>query len=465
MKKKLLSVVALIMAVTLLFSACGTTDVTSSETSVSQTADASGEQLSGYTLNGVPLEEYKIIYAEDPYGYGREFARTLRSGVQDNTGVTLKISEDTGEPSEYEIVFGDTKREVNLKKDTLGKLDYAVCAEGKKVVVNAGEYYTLELAAEEFVNICLEGKEITVPETPTVKTFEFEKPKSVILLIGDGMGENHIKYTLENGLDVFIGDIMVNKGYCTTSSVTGTTDSAAAATALSTGYKTTNGKVGKDMNGKDLKVMGELAIEKDKALMVLSNYAIYDATPAAFTAHGDDRCTTEEIKETQDKLKEKALVLESRDDNTLLAFIEALAEYEKLETKNGFFLMNEDGYCDSAGHNNEFGHSVGAVTRLDKIARYAISYLFKHPDTVLIMTADHETGGIKYNEEKGEWEFTTTSHTGVNVPVYAMGYGTETFNGTTVDNTDISRFIAHIMGESNWGDPRITPKITLPDLD
>lgn len=487
MKNKVLSVIVLVIAITMLFSACGTSDTSDNASTVSQVAevssestydqstdviednstDESGEQLSGYTLNGVPLESYSIVFADDVYGYGREFAMMLRNDIREKLGVNLNFSDDSGDPAEYEIIFGDTNREAELKMDTLGKLDYAVCAEDKKVVVNAGEYYTLELAAKEFLNVCLASKEIAIPETPTVKTLEFEKPKSVILIIGDGMGEKHIEYTLENGLNAFIGDIMINKGYCTTNSRTGTTDSAAAATALSTGYKTVNGRVGKDILGKNnYKVMGELVIEKGKALMVTSNYDIDDATPAAFTAHANDRDENlEEIRAYQEELRKNAVVIESIYEDTDAGFYNTLMKYEQLEDKNGFFFMNEEGYCDSAGHNNEFGYSVEAVTRIDKTARMAISYILNHPDTVFIMTADHETGGITKNEETGEWEFTTVNHTGVDVPVFAMGYGTETFNGNTVDNTDISKFIAHIMGDSNWGDPKITPKITFPELN
>ena len=485
MKKRMRSVVALVIAIMMLvLSACGTTDNISGEDTISQTdnvnientidqstdissTDESEEQADVYTINGVPLENYNIVYGEDVYGYGREFARVLRSDVEKCTGISLKISDDSKDPAEYEIVFGDTNREANLKKDTLGKLDYAVCAEGKRIVVNAGEYYTLELAAKEFVSICQQGKEITITETPTIKTFEFEKPTSVILIIGDGMGENHIKYALENGVDAFVGDIMLNQGYCTTNSKTGTTDSAASATALSTGYKTVNGRIGKDHLGKDnYKVMGELVIEKSKTLMVTSNYDIDDATPAAFTAHAVDRDENlEEIRAYQEELRKNALVLESIYDDTDAGFYNTLNKYDQLETKNGFFFMNEEGYCDSAGHNNEFGYAVEAVARIDKTARIAISYILNHPDTVFIMTADHETGGIEKNEETGEWEFTSENHTGVDVRVFAMGYGTETFNGKTVDNTDISKFIAHIMGDSNWGDSKIELKVELPELE
>ena len=450
MKNKFVSVLALIMTVVILLSLCGC-----------------GAEKSGYTLNGVPLEKYSIVYGETDYGYGREFARILRANIKEITGVELKLSEDTNDPEKYEILFGDTSRETGFESDSLGALDYAFVTEDKKVVLDAGEEYMLEIVADEFAKLYSDNNKVSVSKTPTVNTFEFEKPKSVILLIGDGMGENHIKYTLDNGLDVFVGDIMTNKGYSITTSASGVTDSAAAATALSTGYKTSNGKVGKDMFGKDVKVMGELAIEKGKHLMVISNYAITDATPAGFTAHAFNRDETGTINHYQSKLKEsgKVITLESVSPDTSVGFTAALAEYDKLETKDGFFFMNEECYCDSAGHNNLFPNAVDAVTRIDKLARLAISYILKHPDTVLIMTADHETGGIVYDEGKGEWKFTSTNHTGVNVPVYAMGYGTEVFNEKTVDNTDISRFIANILGESNWGDPKITPKITLPELN
>lgn len=451
MKNKFLSTFALLMTVVILLLSCG----------------CSGEEGSGYTLNGVPLEKYSIVYGETDYGYGIEFARILRSNIEEKTGITLKLSKDTNEAEKYEILFGDTNRKTKFDSDDLGALDYAFATEGKKVVLNAGEEYILEVVADEFAKLYEDSQKLSISKTPTVKTFEFEKPKSVILLIGDGMGENHIRYALDNGLDTFIGNVMTNRGYCTTSSVSGVTDSAAAATALSTGYKTTNGKVGKDVNGKNVKVMGELALEKGKHLMVISNYPITDATPAGFTSHAYNRSEDGTIRIYQSKLMkdEKVIALESITSDTLAGFVEALAEYDKLETKNGFFFMNEECCCDASGHNNEFFLTVEAVTRIDQLARSAISYILKHPDTVLIMTADHETGGITYDAEKDTWSFTTTNHTGVDVPVFAMGYGTEVFNKTTVDNTDISRFIANIMGEINWGDPEITPKITLPDLN
>ena len=464
MKTKIISVIAALMTVVVLFTSCATDSTqTSSDNSEIVSSTTESKKECEYFLNEVPLDEYCVVYAEDEYGYSRDVARQFRRDLQQITGATLKISEDTKGEYEYEIVVGTTSREVNFTEDTLQTLEYGYVTEGNKVIINAGAPYMLELATDKLISLFSMEKNMVISHEPRKFLFEFTPPKSVILLIGDGMGENHIRYTVENGLDTWIGDIMPSKGDCTTASVYATTDSAAAATALSTGYKTKNGMIGKDKNGDNLKIMGELVLEKGKQLMVMSNYSIYDATPAAFTAHATDRELSTTIQEQQAALG--ALVLESYDTNIHKGFVEALAKYDTLEEKNGFFLMGEEGYCDSAGHNNVFGHSVNAVTRMDELIRYAISYLLHHPDTVLIVTADHETGGITKNESTGEWEFTTTTHTGVNVPVYAMGYGTETFNGKTVDNTDISKFIAHIMGDSEWGDQNIPTKVDFPELN
>ena len=68
----------------------------------------------------------------------------------------------------------------------------------------------------------------------------------------------------------------------------------------------------------------------------------------------------------------------------------------------------------------------------------------------MIFTADHETGGILYDEEEG-YHFTTGDHTGVNVPVYAIGSGTEYFNDKAVDNTEIAKFMGRIFGVEDLG--------------
>ena len=75
-----------------------------------------------------------------------------------------------------------------------------------------------------------------------------------------------------------------------------------------------------------------------------------------------------------------------------------------------------------------------------------MTFAASRPDTVLIVTADHESGGLRINGT-----ITTNDHTNQNVPIYAMGQGTEAFNGATVLNTEIAVFIAKIFGAESFG--------------
>ena len=285
MKTKFLTALALIIGALLLFTSCAADTAVGDASQSSSLQETSSEKEQEYFLNEVPLSEYCVVYGEDEYGYSRDVARQFRRDLQQITGINLKISEDVKDSYQYEIVVGTTTREVNFTEEDMETLEYGYVTEGNRVVINAGAPYMLELATDKLISLFSMEKNLRISHEPRTFLFEFAPPKSAILLIGDGMGQAHIDYTKENGLGVFIGDIMPSIGDCTTTSIYGTTDSAAAATALSTGYKTKNGSIGKDRFDNDLKVMGELVLEKGKQLMVTSNYAIYDATPAAFTAH------------------------------------------------------------------------------------------------------------------------------------------------------------------------------------
>ena len=74
-----------------------------------------------------------------------------------------------------------------------------------------------------------------------------------------------------------------------------------------------------------------------------------------------------------------------------------------------------------------------------------------HPDIAVIVTADHETGGLTILED-GSYTWTSGGeHTGVPVPVYAIGAGTEMFHSTLVENTDIAKYIASVFGAGSFG--------------
>ncbi len=107
---------------------------------------------------------------------------------------------------------------------------------------------------------------------------------------------------------------------------------------------------------------------------------------------------------------------------------------------NGFFTMIEEGQIDKMCHNNDRINLVHMMARFNHVIRYALVFTVAHPDTLLIITADHECGGLK----KGV-AFASNDHTTVDVKVYSIGGGSEFFTGT-VDNTDIPKTIA-----SQWG--------------
>lgn len=337
---------------------------------------------------------------------------------------------------------------------------------------------------------------------------QYVKPKNVIVMISDGMGLNDI--VLANKFSNFLFDFGVafenlkNKGDMTTSSLSGITDSAASGTAMATGYKTENYFLGMKPDGTILKNASEIARENGKKVGIVTNDTIYGATPSAFTVHSADRDNTEEIvklfieftpdvlmgdgylkyqnsvqkfKRTGD-VKEETLAniqvassekewetkAKENPEKAFFGFFEpdlktnsySLAHatqvaLERLENEEGFFLMVEGAGCDKAGHNKNASQKPVGVATFDKAVAVAVKYCMENPDTLLIITSDHETGGVAI--PSGDYTltkdlFTADYHTNEKVGVFALGYGAEYFNGKTVDNTDLGKFIhAAIKGE------------------
>ena len=120
--------------------------------------------------------------------------------------------------------------------------------------------------------------------------------------------------------------------------------------------------------------------------------------------------------------------------------------------KNGFFLMIESAIIDGYGHNNDSEGMIVEMKELDCTLRQMIEYVDQHPETLLIVTADHETGGtgVDYNGNKPgnegpvQLRFSTHGHTGTVVPIFAYGAGAENFAGV-MKNTDIPKKIEELM--------------------
>jgi len=125
--------------------------------------------------------------------------------------------------------------------------------------------------------------------------------------------------------------------------------------------------------------------------------------------------------------------------------------FKRLENDNGFFLMIESSGTDKYGHKNNLTGKLNSVVTLDRTVAAALKFMKNNPDTLLIITSDHETGGVKLPEsdsDKLSDLLTVTEHTATPVRVFAVGKGTEYFKDKTVDNTDIAKFIiSAIKGE------------------
>jgi alkaline phosphatase len=328
------------------------------------------------------------------------------------------------------------------------------------------------------------------------------KPKNVILMIGDGMGTAQVySGIVANGGDLYLRNFTCI-GFSTTYSASDfVTDSGAGGTALSAGVKTYNGAIGVNTDSVAIPNIREKAEKKGLATGVVSTSTITHATPASFVAHEKDRNMYEEIaadflktnidvfigggkkhftqrKDSKDltiDLKNKGYKVLS-DINEISKVTEGkLAGFTSEEhnlskllgrgdelpiaTKtainildndpDGFFLMVEGSQIDWGGHQNNTGYIVTEVLDFDKAIGEALAFASKNKETLIIVTADHETGGFAVedgNFTKGEvtGDFTTDNHSGVMVPVYAFGPGSENFRGF-MNNIDIPKKIAELL--------------------
>lgn len=344
---------------------------------------------------------------------------------------------------------------------------------------------------------------------------EYTKPKNIIFMIGDGMGRNIVETTREyyvnelyNGtLNIdYVPQVGWQSSYSADAQVT---DSAAGGTALSAGYKTSNGTIAMDkFDSSTYQTVLEVAAEKGKSTGIVATKAVTDATPASFTSHVIDRglqtdiaaqqmqmmmdgdldlvlgggityyavgANAEILKEAQDEgvsyttdwvnTVEEDLPLiglyAAEHIYTYDATMPTVAEMtefalEKLsKDRDGFFLMVEGSQIDTKAHANSYFDEVKEMYDFDCAIGVALKFVAMNPDTVLIITADHETGGLHLPMEKADsiynnYFYTTGSHTSIQVPVYAIGYGVEALSGIH-ENVDVAAFIASLMGESDFG--------------
>lgn len=379
----------------------------------------------------------------------------------------------------------------------------------------------------------------------------FAKAKNVenaILFIGDGFGPSVVNATRIHfygkssslNLDKFPYTARV-RTYATGDIVT---DSAAAATAMSTGKKTLNGIIGKDSNKKNIENIMEQAVKAGKMVGIVTSTHIFHATPAGFFAHANHRNNNEEmgrdIQTTpvnlifgggievlapyKEKLSKKSdvKVVEKLEDITEcpslnsskgklkkligtfyedhVPYVYDRSEKDKVnlinmtekaieclaKAPNGFVLMVEGGRIDHALHKRKIIHALFEAKEFDDTIGNTIKQLNKLKKldkTLILSTADHDTGGLsinapvtdelglfhkeegklvinktqhyskkgpffpvlKLNTDEPNGNETDAGHTGVDVDLFAMGPGAEKVHGT-VENTNIYKILKASLG-------------------
>ncbi|MDN3583938.1 alkaline phosphatase [Mucilaginibacter flavus] len=330
---------------------------------------------------------------------------------------------------------------------------------------------------------------------PTYKTDGVNKKvKNIILCIGDGMGLSQIyaTYTANRGqLNIFQ---MQNIGFSITNAADAyITDSAAGATAFASGQKTNDRAVGVNPEGKPLRSLADYSADAGKKTADIVVCELTDATPAAFYAHQMERSSAAAIANditsspidiflgsgykdfTQktngvsplDKMKQKGYtVIRSFDDflnspsKKILALVDDQETRPKMNGRgnylpqafnkvastfknepNGFFMMVEGSQIDHGGHANNLKQVITENNDFDQMVGKALQFADEDGETLVIVTADHETGGltlldgsIKNGYVQGN--FSTNDHTGTPVPVFAYGPHAGDFRGV-YNNTEI----------------------------
>ncbi|MDR0931806.1 MAG: alkaline phosphatase [Victivallales bacterium] len=329
-------------------------------------------------------------------------------------------------------------------------------------------------------------------------------PRNIIFIIGDGMGFGAIKFA---GLhahgkaqNLFMEQLPVNGISQTFSANSDVTDSAAGGTALSSGYKTNNGFAGMTPEKVAIRSIAEEARDSGRSVGIITTDSLTGATPAAFAAHVPSRKMKDKIADfvinsnfdiiigngiesflpksqkgkRQDnrdlvaELQQKNYIridgvdtLKSTDSRPVFGFIDgwqsnpkllaqiSAAAFKRLDANpKGFFIMIEGHFSDYGGHDNDPERSALGPLMVDFTVKAAWDFAKENNDTLIVVTADHETGGVSatpnfQNPKRPFIHYTTTKHTNSPVPVFAFGPGSENFAGV-LNNIDIPGAMAKL---------------------
>ena len=338
-------------------------------------------------------------------------------------------------------------------------------------------------------------------DVPEIKAPKGKKVKNVVLMIGDGMSLMHVysAWTANRG-KLYLDNsqaVGLSKTYCADKLIT---DSGAGGTAIATGQKTKYHYVGVDPQGNELPSLITLSKAKGMSAGIAVTCRLWDATPADFCCHNVDRddefdlvadyveCGADYVvgggaekfenrpdgRNIFQELEAKGYqVARSWEEAQALKNGKIFAVTDKRDTpvpaergdrlaqsalkgmdimdknKKGFFMMIEGSQLDDYGHFNDLDLLMQETHDFDRTVGKVFEWAAKDGETLVVVTADHETGGLTLVDgdlQKGEikCKFSTGSHSGVMVPVYAFGPGAEHFTGL-YENTAIFDKIATLL--------------------
>ena len=429
--------------------------------------DGENEVKAMPSLNDALITEYTIVYDAEGLDYNKRAAEYIRDTIKSRFGVELPIKDDSEEAGAHEIVVGETSRDISaeLNEETNG-FEFSMLTKDGSVALE-GEYFVIAAAAYFFLDTYLIDADHNFITEPGVTTHQpiVKETKNYIVLIGDGMGVyqtrifDYLEDTSEysDGESFFYGYLFPYQGKSRTQSLSGVTDSAAGGTALSTGYKTYNEYVGLDKNGERLKSLTELASELGKATAVMSTENKTGATPASFSAHAYDRDDSGGILETQAELvATHGTIIDCGYDYYTARYMKTIEKHitdtlgKVSADEDGFFLMYEEAHIDKHCHNNDLEKTYLAVLRFNQAIARFMEYAFYNPETMVIVTADHETGEL--HPEGDTLVYNLDDHSAADVLVFAWGMDAEPLSGKTVENIEIPKLVASSMGVDNFGD-------------
>lgn len=387
---------------------------------------------------------------------------------------------------------------------------FCACSDSQSSSTETTSAQTTTVSAEDQNNGLAETD---VLEWVDYKEYNLEEDvpvKNIILMIGDGMGINTI-----NAAEIVKGDKLVMSGMQNQTEVTTYsqsvadgyaefTDSAASSTAISTGTKTYNGYIGVDPDGNNLETIVEFAQGLGMKTGLVDRHYVCHATPAGMVAHNNSRDNYQQIlremvnsnvnvmfgggsqfytnsPKVQNAVDENGytyiteekdlLKLTSEDDKVLGMFaydnMDAADRWpslttmtskalEILDNDDGFFLMVEESNIDVDAANENMESTIQQMQAFDHTIDYVLDWAEDHPGTLVIVTADHETGGVKIPENATANDindscFTSSGeHTNVNVRLMASGaQSVGICEKDVIDNTDIAKYMRKVLNESH----------------